>query len=70
MVKSFLAGAIAGGVVMWFWGDQVRNVIDEATSGARSRAADRLHGVADTLQSVADTVDEGLSGSTPQPRVS
>jgi hypothetical protein len=69
VIKSFLAGAIAGGAVMWLWGDRIRDTIDEATSGARTRAADRLHGVADTLQSVADTVDQGLSGTT-QPRVS
>lgn len=70
MIKSFLAGAIAGGVVMWFWGDQIRDAIDDATSGVRGRAAEQLHGVADTLQSVADTVDQGLGGTTQQPRVS
>jgi hypothetical protein len=70
VIKSFLAGAIAGGVVMWVWGDQIRGVLDEATSGARSRTADKLHDVADTLQSVANTVDQGLSGATQQPRVS
>ena len=69
MIKSFLVGAIAGGVVMWLWGDQIREAVDEATSGVRTRTAERLQGVADTLQSVADTVDQGLSG-TPQPRVS
>ncbi len=69
MIKSFLVGAIAGGVVMWFWGDQIREAVDEATSGVRTRTAEQLQGVADTLQSVADTVDQGLSG-TPQPRVS
>ena len=69
MIKSFLAGAIAGGTVMWFWGDQVREVLDEATSGVRTRTAEQLHGVADTLQSVADTVDHGLSGAQ-RPHVS
>lgn len=69
MIKSFLAGAIAGGAAMWIWGDQIRNAIDQATSGVRTRAAEQLHGVADTLQSVADTVDQGLTGS-PQQRAS
>jgi DUF438 domain-containing protein len=69
VIKSFLAGAIAGGVVMWFWGDQVREVLDEATSGVRTRTAEQLQGVADRLQSVADTVDQGLSGAQ-QPRIS
>jgi hypothetical protein len=69
VIKSFLVGAIAGGVAMWFWGDQIRDALDEATSGVRTRTAEQLQGVADTLQSVADTVDQGLSGA-PQPRVS
>jgi hypothetical protein len=70
VMKSFLAGAIAGGVVMWFWGDEIRAMVDDATSGMRSKTADRLQGVAETLHSVADTVDQGLSGATSQPRVS
>jgi hypothetical protein len=37
----------------------------EATAGVRTRAAEQLHDVADTLQSVADTVDQGLSGTPP-----
>ena len=69
MIKSFLAGAIAGGAAMWIWGDRIRDAIDQATSGVRTRAAEQLHGVADTLQSVADTVDQGLTGS-PQQRAS
>ena len=69
MIKSFLAGAIAGGAAMWIWGDRIRNTIDQATSGVRTRAAEQLHGVADTLQSVADTVDHGLTGA-PQQRAS
>ena len=66
MIKSFLAGAFAGAAVM-VWGDQIRESIDDATMGVRTRASEQLHGVADTLQSVADTVDQGLSGPT-QPR--
>ncbi|HET7342376.1 MAG TPA: hypothetical protein VFL90_13020 [Methylomirabilota bacterium] len=62
-------GAITGAAVMWFWGDQIRGSIDDATSGVRTRAAEQLHGVADTLQSVAQTVDQGLTGA-PQQRVS
>ena len=69
MIKSFILGAIAGGAAMWFYGDQIRETVDEATSGVRTRAAEQMHNVADTLQSVADTVDGGLAG-TPQQRVS
>ena len=65
MIKSFLVGAIAGGAVVWVWRDEIRAAIDEATSDVRARTAEQLHGVADTLQTVADTVDQGLSGATP-----
>jgi hypothetical protein len=68
-MKSFFVGAVAGMAVMWLWGDQLRNALDDATADVRSRAADHLQGAADTLQSVADTVDQGLTG-TPQHRVS
>lgn len=69
MIKSFIVGAIAGAAAMWFYGDQIRETVDDATSGVRTRAAEQMHTVADTLQSVAQTVDQGLSGA-PQQRVS
>ena len=69
MIKSFLVGAITGAAVMWFYGEQIRETVDDATSGVRTRAAEQMHNVADTLQSVADTVDQGLTG-TPQHRAS
>lgn len=64
MIKTFLAGAIMGSAVMWMWGDRIRELIDDKTSDVRARAAEGLQGAADTLQSVADTVDQGLTGST------
>ena len=69
MIKSFLVGAITGAAVMWFYGEQIRETVDDATSGVRTRAAEQMHNVADTLQSVADTVDHGLTGA-PQQRAS
>jgi uncharacterized membrane protein len=65
VIKSFLAGAIAGGAVVWLWRDEIRAAIDDATIDVRARTAEQLHGVADTLQSVAETVDQGLSGAPP-----
>jgi len=66
VIKSFILGAIAGGAAMWFYGDQIRETVDDATSGVRTRAAEQMHTVADTLQSVAQTVDQGLSGASQQ----
>jgi len=66
-MKSFIVGAIAGVAVMWLWGDRLREAVDDATAGVRSRTAEHLQGAADTIQSVADSVDQGLTG-VPQHR--
>ena len=67
-MKGFLIGAIAGGVAMWLYGDQIREYVDEMTSGVRERAAAKLEGAADRLQSVAESVENGLSDAATQAR--
>ena len=61
MIKSFLIGAIAGGAAVWLYGDQLREYVDDVTSDLRGQAAAGLEGAAERLQSVAETVEEGLS---------
>jgi hypothetical protein len=61
VIKSFLTGVIAGGAAVWFFGDQMREYVDEVTSDLRGQAAAGLEGAAERLQSVAETVEEGLS---------
>ncbi|HUF93921.1 MAG TPA: hypothetical protein VMR23_16215 [Candidatus Limnocylindria bacterium] len=63
MIKSFLTGVIAGGVAVWMFGDQIRDYVDDVTHDLRGQAAAGLEGAAERLQSVADTVEEGLAGS-------
>jgi hypothetical protein len=53
---------------MWLYGDQIREYIDEMTSGVRERAAAGLEGAADRLQSVAESVEGGLSEAANQAR--
>jgi hypothetical protein len=60
-MKGFIIGAIAGGVAMWLYGDQIREYIDDMTYGVRERAAASLEGAADRLQGVAESVEGGLS---------
>jgi hypothetical protein len=67
-MKGFLIGAIAGGVVMWLYGDQIREYVDDMTSGVRERTAAKLEGAADRLQSVAESVEGGLSEAANQAR--
>ena len=64
MVKSFLLGAIAGGAVMWLYGDELMQYVDELTSEVRHRAARSLDAAAQRLSSAADTVGDGLTGAT------
>lgn len=63
MIKSFLTGVIAGGAAVWLFGDQIREYVDDVTSDLRGQAAAGLEGAAERLQSVAETVEDGLSGS-------
>lgn len=53
---------------MWLYGDRIRDYIDDVTLDMRERAAAGLEGAAEKLQNVADTVEDGLSGSAAQTR--
>ena len=70
MVKSFILGAVTGGTIVWFWGREIREFIDERTVGVRQAVAARLQAAADSLQATADTlhsaketIESGLSGA-------
>lgn len=69
-MKTFILGAVTGGVVVWFWGREIREFIDARTLGLRQSLAARLQGAADTLQGTADslrnakhTIESGLGGA-------
>ena len=66
MLKSFLTGLIAGGTVVWMFGDQIRDYVDDVTSDLRGQAAAGLEGAAERLQSVAETVEDGLGKASPR----
>jgi len=67
-MKGFIFGAIAGGVAMWLYGDQIRDYVDNLTYGMRERAAHGLEGAADRLQNVAQSVEGGVSDAASQAR--
>ena len=69
MVKSFILGALTGGAVVWFWGREIRELIDDKTRGVREAAAERIQSTAGHLQSTVDrlqkaksTIESGLGG--------
>ncbi len=61
----FIAGAIAGGVAVWVWGDDVRDAVTEKTRGVRSRAADQIQVVQRALGRITSTLQRGQDAIRP-----
>jgi hypothetical protein len=55
MVKGFLAGVLTGGLVVWFFKEDIQAYLDEQARLARVGAADRLHAVEQTAERVFDS---------------
>jgi hypothetical protein len=58
---GFIVGAIAGGLAVWYWGDQIREFADSRTQGVRKGAADTLRSVEKTAEGVLDRTKEQVS---------
>ena len=54
MVRGFLAGVVTGGLIVWFFRDDIQTYLDEQSRMARVRAADGLHNVEETAERVFD----------------
>lgn len=67
MVRSFLVGAIVGGAVVWLYGREIRQFIDDRTLTARTRAAETLKSAAEGLQSAKEKIEGGLTGGEGRP---
>jgi hypothetical protein len=52
----FIAGAIAGGMAIWVWGDDLRAAAAERTRGVRSRTADQIEAVQRVLGRVISSL--------------
>jgi hypothetical protein len=51
----FILGAVAGGLTMWLWGDELRRYADTGTREVRERTADTLRAVDAKAGEVLDT---------------
>ena len=49
-MRVFVAGAIAGAVVVWMWGKEIGSFLGEQVRGARTQAADAIGAVEDTVR--------------------
>jgi len=54
MIRSFAAGALVGGLVVWRWRMEIQEYVANRTRGIRLSAADRLQSVEETAASVLD----------------
>jgi hypothetical protein len=51
---AFVLGAIAGAVVVWFWGKEIADYAGEGTRGVRAKAADGMQAVKEKAEGVLD----------------
>ena len=56
---GFLIGAVTGGMLVWLWGERVRDLSD-ATHQARTKVADGLENVQHRAEGVMDTAKDRL----------
>ncbi len=54
----FIVGAVAAGVAIWIWGDEISRYANTGARAARKRAADTLQAVADRADEVLDSAKE------------
>ena len=62
---QLIAGAVVGGLAVWYWGDDLRRYGTQRGRAARARAADAIQTVQDTADNVIDAAKERV-GSTLQ----
>jgi len=58
--EAFLLGAVTGGLVAWFWGEEIADYVRERSRGVRTQAADGLQAVADSTGKVLDRGGDAL----------
>jgi hypothetical protein len=59
----FVMGALAGGLAVWFWGDELRRLADSKTRDVRIMAAEKLQAVEDKAADVLDRTKEQVSST-------
>lgn len=59
----FLMGALAGALVMWYWGEDIRNYVDSKTRDVRDRAVEKLQSVEEKAGDMLDRTKEQVSST-------
>jgi hypothetical protein len=70
-MKGFIVGALAGGIAVYLWGDQIRSYVEDSTRGFRERTADTLKQAGERMGSmsekISDTISAGEEAIRPSP---
>lgn len=62
-MRQFIAGAIAGGVAVWMWGDELRDYLAERARGVRTRTADQIQVVQQAAETALATAKEQITST-------
>jgi hypothetical protein len=62
-MRLFIAGAIAGGVAVWMWGDELRDYLAERARGVRTRTADQIQVVQQAAETALITAKEQITST-------
>lgn len=62
-MRLFIAGAIAGGVAVWMWGDGLRDYLAERARGVRTRTADQIQVVQQAAETALTTAKEQITST-------
>ena len=58
--RVFVLGAIVGAAVVWLWGREVEEYVEEKMRGVRARAAEGVRAVEETVGQVLDRGGDAL----------
>ena len=63
MLSRFMLGAIAGGIAVYVWGDEIRRFANTKGRTARLAAADTLQAVQSTAEEMFDTAKDQVTST-------
>jgi hypothetical protein len=58
--RAFVLGAIVGGAVVWLWGREMEEYVQERTWGVRTKAAEGVRAVEENAEKVLDRGEQAL----------
>ncbi len=65
----FLAGAMAGALAAWMWGDELHGYLFEKTRGVRTRTADQIQALQPQITSALQSGQDAIRPSDEKRRV-